>query len=145
MSEVCRWIEAAVIGLDLCPFAESAYRQRRIHTVVSESTQVDDLMLELYQEIQRLRKQSEIETTLLIISRQLKDFTDFNAMLDHADALIKAYQWTGEFQIASFHPHYQFANSQINDRENWSNRAPYPILHILRESSVEQAISHYPG
>ncbi len=101
-------------------------------------------MLELYQEIQRLRKQSEIETTLLIISRQLQDFTDFNAMLDHADALIKAYQWTGEFQIASFHPHYQFANSQIDDRKNWSNRAPYPILHVLRESSLEQAIEHYP-
>lgn len=144
ISEVYRWIEAAVIGLDLCPFAESVYRQRQIHTVVSESEQVDELMFEVHQEIQRLRKQPEIETTLLIITHQLQDFTDFNEMLDHVDALIKAYQWIGEFQIASFHPCYQFANTQIDDRENWSNRSPYPILHILRESSVKQAVSHYP-
>ncbi len=144
ISEVCRWIEAAVIGLDLCPFAESVYRRRKIHTVVSESEQVDDLMFELHQEIQRLRNQPEIETSLLIITCQLQDFTDFNAMLDHVDALIGAYHWAGEFQIASFHPCYQFANTQIDDRENWSNRSPYPILHILRETSVALAISHYP-
>ncbi len=101
-------------------------------------------MLELHQEIQRLTSKPGIETSLLIIPRQLQDFTDFNAMLDQVDALIEGYQWIGEFQIASFHPYYQFANTQINDRENWSNRSPYPILHILRESSVEQAISHYP-
>ena len=144
ISEVYRWIEAAVIGLDLCPFAESVYRRRQIHAVVSDSEQVKDLMFELHREIQRLKKQPEIETSLLIITRQLQDFNDFNAMLDHVDVLINAYQWTGEFQIASFHPSYQFANTQIDDRENWSNRSPYPILHILRETSVAQAISHYP-
>jgi hypothetical protein len=101
-------------------------------------------MLELHQEIVRLTNKPEIETSLLIIPRQLQDFTDFNAMLDQVDALIEGYQWIGEFQIASFHPYYQFANTKINDRENWSNRSPYPILHILREASVEQAISYYP-
>jgi hypothetical protein len=101
-------------------------------------------MFDLHAQLLRLRQHPEIETTLLIIPCQLADFTDFNQMLDQAEALLKAYDWVGEFQLASFHPQYQFAHTQIDDRENWSNRAPYPILHVLRESSLEQAIEHYP-
>jgi hypothetical protein len=79
----------------------------------------------------------------LIIPHQLLDFADFNQMLDQADALIMTNEWSGVFQVASFHPGYQFNNTSIDDRENWSNRSPFPILHILRESSVEQALSGY--
>jgi len=145
IAAVARWIEAAVIGLNLCPFAKSVYEQGQIHYVVSQSEQVDHLMFELHQQVLWLQQHPEIETTLLIIPCQLADFSSFNQMLDQAEALLEAYDWVGEFQLASFHPQYQFANTQIDDRENWSNRAPYPILHVLRESSLEQAIEHYPG
>jgi hypothetical protein len=143
--EVKRWIEKAVIGLNLCPFAKPVYEQGQIHCIVSPSEQVDGLMFDLHAQLLQLRLHPEIETTLLIIPCQLADFTDFNQMLDQADALLEAYDWVGEFQLASFHPQYQFAHTQIDDRENWSNRAPYPILHLLRESSLEQAIKYYPG
>jgi len=145
ISRVHHWIEKAVIGLDLCPFTKSVYRQNKLRCWVSESKQVDALMLDLYQQCQYLIETPEIETTLLIIPHQLQDFADFNQVLDQVDALIAAYQWTGIFQIASFHPDYQFDNTSVNDRENWSNRSPYPILHILRESSVERALAGYPN
>ena len=143
ISRVHHWVEKAVIGLDLCPFARSVYAQNKLRCVVSESEQVDELMLDLYQQCQYLIETPEIDTTLLIIPRQLQEFADFNQMLDQADALITTYEWTGVFQIASFHPGYQFNNTSIDDRENWSNRSPFPILHILRESSVERALSSY--
>lgn len=145
ISRVHHWIEKAVIGLDLCPFTKSVYRQNKLRCWVSESRQVDALMLELYQQCQYLIETPEIETTLLIIPHQLQDFADFNQVLDQVDALMAAYQWTGIFQIASFHPDYQFNNTSVDDRENWSNRSPYPILHILRESSVERALAGYPN
>jgi hypothetical protein len=144
IDEVARWIEKAVIGLNLCPFARSVYEQGQIHYAVSQSEQVDSLMLDLHQEILWLQQHPEFDTSLLIVSRQLSDFSDFNQTLDQAEAMLDAYNWVGEFQLASFHPQYQFANTQVDDRENWSNRSPYPILHVLRESSVEQAIEHYP-
>ncbi len=145
ISRVHHWIEKAVIGLDLCPFTKSVYRQNKLRCWVSNSKQVDALMLELYQQCQYLIETPEIETTLLIIPQQLQEFADFNQMLDQVDALMAAYQWTGIFQIASFHPEYQFNHTSVDDRENWSNRSPYPILHILRESSVERALAGYPN
>lgn len=138
------WIEKAVIGLNLCPFAKPVYTQGRVNFVVSESRNVDALMLDLYQQCQCLIDTPEFETTLLIIPHQLQRFDDFNQTLDLADALIEAYEWVGVFQIASFHPLYQFNNTEIDDRENWTNRSPYPVLHILRESSVTQAMSAHP-
>jgi hypothetical protein len=143
ISRVHYWVEKAVIGLDLCPFAGVVYAQNRLRCVVSESEQVDELMLDLYLQCRYLIETPGIDTTLLIIPHQLQDFADFNQMLDQSDALIAGYEWTGVFQIASFHPGYQFNNTSIDDRENWSNRSPYPILHILRESSVERALSGY--
>ena len=143
ISRVHHWVEKAVIGLDLCPFAGLVYAQNKLRCVVSDSEQVDDLMLDLYRQCQYLIDTPGTDTTLLIIPHQLQDFTDFNQMLDQADALVKTYEWTGVFQIASFHPGYQFNNTSIDDRENWTNRSPFPILHILRESSVERALSGF--
>jgi len=140
---VHHWVEKAVIGLDLCPFARSVYAQNKLRCVVSESEQVDELMLDLYQQCQYLIETPETDTTLLIIPHQLQDFADFNQMLDQSDALITTYEWSGIFQIASFHPGYQFNNTSIDDRENWSNRSPFPILQILRESSVERALCRF--
>jgi hypothetical protein len=145
IASVSRWIEKAVIGLDLCPFAKSVYEKRQIHYKLSQSEQIDSLMFDLHQEILWLQQHPVFDTGLLIIPFQLSDFLDFNQMLDQADALMSAYRWSGDFQLASFHPHYQFADTEFEDRENWSNRSPYPILHVLRENSVERAVSLYPG
>lgn len=145
ISRVKRWIETAVIGLELCPFAKTVYLENKVRYVVSETQTMDSLMQELYQQCQYLIDMPEIETGLLIIPGQLDDFAEFNLILDQVDALIEAYEWTGVFQIASFHPNYQFENTNIDDRENWTNRSPYPILQILRESSVERVVSNYPN
>ena len=141
---VSLWIENVVIGLELCPFARSVYDNQQIRYRVSRSEHVDELMFDLHQEISWLASQPETDTSLLIIPCQMDEFSEFNQMLDQAESLLDAYDWQGVFQLASFHPFYQFADCQPQDRQNWSNRAPYPILHILRESSVEQAIQHFP-
>ena len=143
ITRVRYWIDEAVVGLNLCPFANSVMQQDKVHYVVSKSEMVESLMLELYQQCQHLIATPDIETTLLIIPHQLQKFTDFNQILDQVDALIEAFSWIGVFQIASFHPGYQFSGTSPGDRENWSNRSPFPILHILRESSVTRAVSRY--
>ena len=143
LSRVRYWVEEAVIGLNLCPFAKSVYQQNKIRYVVSESVVADELMHELYQQCQYLIETPEIETTLLIIPNQLQEFAGFNQILDQVDVLVEGCEWVGVFQIASFHPNYQFANTRPEDRENWSNRSPFPILHILRESTLESALSRY--
>ena len=145
LAGVSNWIEKAVIGLELCPFARTVYEKRQIHYKISHSKQINDLMFDLHQEILWLQQHPEFDTGLLIIPFQLRKFSDFNQMLDQADALVSAYHWTGDFQLASFHPQYHFADTGFDDRENWSNRSPYPILHVLREISVERAVSLYPG
>ncbi|MFV2032365.1 MAG: DUF1415 domain-containing protein [Gammaproteobacteria bacterium] len=145
IQRVAHWIEYAVIGLDLCPFAEPAFNRQKINVVISETRDTDALMFELYREIVRLEDNPGIETTLLIIPLQLADFGDYNDSLDQVDALLEANAWTGKFQVASFHPHYRFEGTQSDDRENWSNRSPYPIYHILRESSIALAVERHPA
>ena len=100
-------------------------------------------MAELYEEIGFMQRSLAIETTLLIIPLQLSEFEDYNDSLDLVDALLESNGWDGQFQIASFHPHYRFTGTQPGDRENWSNRSPYPIYQILRESSITSAIEQY--
>lgn len=136
------WIERAVIGLNLCPFARAPYLAQRVRYRVSEALDTEMLLDDLCAELQSLRAAdaAECETTLLIIPRVLADFLDFNDFLDQADAAIKVLGMEGEIQVASFHPDYQFAGSAADDIENFSNRSPWPILHLLRESSIEKAI-----
>lgn len=141
---VC-WVESAVIGLNLCPFAESVFMRQGIKYVVSESRDTGALLADLSAEIICLQENTEIETTLLIIPSVLLDFEDYNNSLDLVDALLDTQAWTGEFQIASFHPQYRYEGTHSDDRENWSNRSPYPIYHILRESSVALAIENHPA
>ncbi len=145
IGRVVHWIESAVIGLNLCPFAESVFKQRRINYTISESRDIEALMFELYEEVDRLQESDDFDTTLLIIPSQLLEFEDYNESLNRVDALLEANAWTGEFQIASFHPYYRFQDTQYDARENWSNRSPYPIYQILRESSVTSATKNYPG
>ena len=140
------WVEKAVIGLGLCPFAGPVQRAGGIRYVVSEARTTDALVAELTRELHALRdvSQAECETTLLIVPWILGDFLAYNEFLDVADATVDSLDLDGEIQIASFHPNYQFADAGIDDIENYTNRSPYPILHLLRESSVSLAVDSLP-
>lgn len=140
------WVEKMVIGLNLCPFARRPFEGGQVRYVVSETQDTQQLLKELEQELRLLQQSDpkEIETTLLIHPRVLNDFYDYNNFLDEVDWLIKHLQMQGEFQVASLHPDYQFAGTQSTDVENYTNRAPYPSLHLLREELLEQAIAAHP-
>lgn len=140
------WIEQAVIGLDLCPFAKVAYDKNQIRYVVSTAETAEALLADLICELHALvaADADDVETTLLIHPGVLADFLDYNDFLDHADATIVASGLDGEIQIASFHPRYQFAGSAPDDIENYTNRSPYPMLHLLRESSIERGLAAFP-
>jgi uncharacterized protein len=141
-----RWLERAVIGLNLCPFAKAVYAKEQVRFVLSAAKTPDVLLEELGEELLRLRDTpaEQIDTTLLVHPWVLGDFLDYNDFLDQADALVEALELDGVLQVASFHPHYQFAGSAPDDVENFTNRAPYPILHLLREDSVARAVAAFP-
>ncbi len=141
---VRKWLENVVIGLNLCPFAKKELIKDRIRFEVCDSSDEEALLLKLNQELEYIFANENVETSLLILPKVLQGFEDYNQFLDIADALIQQMDFEGEFQIASFHPDYQFADTEFADVENYTNRAPYPILHILREASLEHAIDAYP-
>ncbi|MEO7325949.1 MAG: DUF1415 domain-containing protein [Dokdonella sp.] len=138
-----RWIERAVIGLNLCPFARAPFAQERVRFRVSHASDTTTLLADLRDELLTLRAADPdaCETTLLIHPGVLGDFLDFNDFLDEADALLEELELDGEVQVASFHPDYQFADAQPDAVENCTNRSPYPTLHLLRESSIDQAVA----
>lgn len=140
------WLVRAVIGLNLCPFAKGVQAKDQIRYVVSEARDVEGMLAALETELRTLVEADaeRIDTTLLIFPRAFADFLEFNDALFFAERLLEQMRLTGELQIASFHPHYQFADTQPEDIENYTNRAPYPILHLLREASVERATQAFP-
>ena len=141
-----RWLQRAVIGLNLCPFAKAVHVKDRIRYVLSEATTPEQLLEELAAELAWLNDTDPavVDTTLLIHPRVLTDFHDYNDFLDQADAAIDALGLEGEIQVASFHPDYQFAGTDFDDVGNCTNRSPYPMLHLLREASVERAVAAFP-
>ncbi|PHV09992.1 DUF1415 domain-containing protein [Chitinimonas sp. BJB300] len=140
------WLEKAVIGLNLCPFAKAVYIKDQIRFVVSEANNLDRLLDDLDRELLLLSAAdpNEIDTTLLIHPKVLNDFLDFNDFLDVADGVVAEHELEGVLQVASFHPDYQFADTEPEDISNYTNRAPYPILHLLREESLDRAVAAFP-
>lgn len=140
------WLEKAVIGLNLCPFAKSVYVKNQVRYAVSDAREVETLYHELAAELLRLNESDpdEIDTTLLVHPWVLTDFMDYNDFLHVADAAVEALDLGGEIQIASFHPHYQFADAAPDDISNFTNRSPFPTLHLLRESSIARAVAAFP-
>jgi uncharacterized protein len=140
------WLEKAVIGLNLCPFAKAVHVKKQIRWVCSAAQTNEALLRDLQAELQTLvaADPQAIDTTVLVHPQVLHDFLDFNDFLDLADALLQDLQLDGTVQIASFHPRYQFAGTAADDISNCSNRAPFPTLHLLREDSVTRAVAAYP-
>lgn len=132
--------------MNLCPFAKSVYVKQQVNFVVSEAFDVEALAFDLTRQLEFLSKADPelIDTILLIHPEVLNDFLDYNDFLGLADQILEQGGWGGEIQIASFHPEYQFSGTRKNAVENYTNRSPYPMLHLLRESSIERAVIAFP-
>ena len=139
---VRHWLESVVIELNLCPFAKRELINDRVRFAKTDARTDVQLLQALEAELEHLSATPAVETTLLIHRHVLEDFADYNQFLGLADGLLEQMDLLGVFQIASFHPDYQFADTQADDAENYTNRSPYPLLHILREDSLARAIKH---
>lgn len=140
------WLERAVIGLNLCPFAKSVHVNQRVRYFVSDAQYTDELLQDLTSELHALRDADPdvCETTLLIHPGVLTEFIEYSHFLRTAEAAVSKQGLADEFQIASFHPEYQFGDAGLDDIENYTNRSPYPTLHLLRESSITRAVNAFP-
>lgn len=139
------WVESIVVGLNLCPFASKALLTNRIRFTVTGAISEEQLLDELQVELGLLDHDPSIETTLLIHPGVLQEFDRYNQFLESADRLLEILQLEGVYQIASFHPDYRFAGTDTNDLGNYTNRSPYPLLHLLREESVARALAGFTG
>lgn len=140
------WLEKAVIGLNLCPFAKAVQVKQQIRYVVSAARNAEDLLQDLVRELEHLAEANpeKLETTLLIHPNVMQDFLDYNDFLDVADGALQELDLDGILQIASFHPDFQFADTEADDISNFTNRSPYPTLHLLREESIDKAVEAFP-
>ncbi|ABI85962.1 protein of unknown function DUF1415 [Burkholderia ambifaria AMMD] len=140
------WLARAVIGLNLCPFAKSVYVKEQVRYAISEATTLEDALADLETELRALEAADpqQVDTTLVIYPRAFADFVDYNDALFFAERLVQQLRLDGVLQIASFHPEYRFEGSEADDIENYTNRAPYPILHLLREDSIARAVDAFP-
>jgi hypothetical protein len=142
-----RWVQRAVIGLNLCPFAKSVVVKGQVRYVVSHASRTKPLLIDLKRELLALADADPavLDTTLLVAPHGFADFLEFNDMLDRADKLLVELELDGVLQIASLHPQYQFADTEADDITNFTNRAPYPTLHLLQEDSVDRAVAAFPN
>lgn len=138
------WLRNFVIAHQLCPFAERELNAQRIRFTLTTTQEPEELLQYLADELDLLTDDASIATTLLVHPYVLEDFGEYNDFLDLADALLHATNLEGIFQVASFHPHYQFADCPMDDAANFTNRSPYPLLHLLREDDVARAIASHP-
>ena len=140
------WLERAVIGLNLCPFAKSVFVKKQIRYALTAANTADELLAELECELNLLANTdpTQLDTTLLIHPQAMTDFLDYHFFLAEVDALLRNLDYEGVFQIASLHPQYEFAGSDPDDIANFTNRSPYPTLHLLRESSIDRAVAAFP-
>ena len=145
LTAVKYWLEHTVIDFNLCPFAKREFINNRIRFSVSHATTTQQLLQSLQTELIYLEQNPDTATTLIIHPHVLQHFEDYNDFLDDVDALLMEQGYEGHYQIASFHPHYQFAGTQAEDAENYTNRSPFPLLHLLREQSLEKALASYPN
>ena len=140
------WLQRAVIGLNLCPFAKAVHVRHQIHWALSQATTLAGVLSDLQIELNALvqSEPEQLDTTLLVAPEAMHDFPEMLDLLDQADRMLRRMGLEGILQIASFHPRYQFAGTGPDDIENFTNRAPYPVLHLLRENSVDRAVAAFP-
>lgn len=144
--DTVQWLERAVIGLNLCPFAKAVHVKGQVHYAVCMSSDAADVLQMLQDEIQALwaLDANVRDTTLLIAPYALPYFLDFHALTQQAERLVRKMKLEGQIQVASFHPRFEFTGAEADDISNYTNRAPYPTLHILREASIDRAVEAFP-
>jgi hypothetical protein len=147
LAHIDHWLSQVVIGLNLCPFASVPHKAGRVRKVVCDSADEACVAQALVEELHLLQASStsELETTLLVTPHCFTNFLDYNEFLGLVDDLIEQLGWQGVFQVASFHPDYQFAGTHKEDDGNLTNCAPYPLFHLLREESLSRAVNGYPA
>ena len=138
------WVRSVIVGLNFCPFAKRELERQSIHYQVSDNADLEACLHELIDECQRLDKHPEIETTLLIFAKGHHAFDDYLHLVELANALLIQQGYEGKYQLASFHPDYCFEGENETDAANYTNRSPYPMLHLIREASLEKALDNYP-
>ncbi|MFH2140180.1 MAG: DUF1415 domain-containing protein [Pseudomonadota bacterium] len=146
IADTTLWLEKAVIGLNLCPFAKAVHVKKQIRYFVSAAQTPDELLVDVLRELELLAEtpRDKIDTTLLIHPQVLTDFLDYNDFLAVVDAALEEVDLAGELQVASMHPDYQFADTEPDDITNYTNRSPYPTLHLIREDSIDEAVAAFP-
>jgi len=144
IAPVKKWVESLVVGMNLCPFAKRELANDRVRFTMTEAITEEQLLTALQAELELLINDEAIETTLLIHPEMLQDFYNYNQFLNFVDELLVQMKLEGVIQVASFHPDYQFGGTEPDDAENYTNRSPYPLLHLLRESSIERAATEHP-
>ena len=144
IEQTSNWIKSVVIGCNFCPFAAKAMMRKSIRYVVLPDTTVENTLATLLQEMQHLDRTDDIETTFLIFPNSFTDFTRYLDLVEMADNLVDEAEYEGIYQVASFHPEYCFADVEPDDPANFTNRSVYPMLHVLREDSVSDAVDNYP-
>jgi len=139
-----RWLQSVIIELNFCPFARKEFSNNKIHYTVCRNTPLEQMLHQLADEFQRLDKHAETETTLFILADAFTDFEVFLNLIDFADQLLEDLGYSGIYQLAHFHPQYCFAGESPEDASNYTNRSPFPTLHLLRENSLQYAIEKHP-
>jgi len=144
--DTLRWLERAVIGLNLCPFAKAVYVKQQVHVAVSEAREAGGVLEQLAAEVEGLlaRPPEERDTTLLVVPHALADFLEFADVVARGERLLRKRGLEGVLQLASFHPRFQFAGTEADDIANFTNRSPWPTLHLLREQSIDRAVTAFP-
>ncbi|KAF3983402.1 MAG: DUF1415 domain-containing protein [Methylococcales symbiont of Hymedesmia sp. n. MRB-2018] len=144
ISQTKHWISSFVIDFNICPFAYKSFINNSIYFSVNNCTSVDNCLLNLFSECERLDNSSQIETTFLIFPNLFQQFDSFLDFLFVSEELLMTHNYDGTYQLASFHPHYRFDNEVHNDPASFTNRSPYPMLHLIREASITKALINYP-
>jgi hypothetical protein len=138
------WLSSIIIAHNICPFAKREQERGSIRFCVDEQSDMENCLLNLIQECERLDNDNAIETTLLIYATAFKSFDDYLDFVAVAEDLLIDQDYEGVYQLASFHPDYYFEGAKLDDPENYTNRSPYPMVHLLRETSIDRAVSSYP-
>lgn len=139
-----RWIQDVVVGCNFCPFAAKVVKQHAIHYIVENGSTKQAALQTFIQECNRLYESEDIETTIILFPHAFEKFEDYLDLVDLAESLLKKEGYEGIYQVASFHPNYRFAGTDEEDAANFTNRSVYPMLHLLREESIEKALEKYP-
>ena len=147
VEQTVNWITEFVIGHNLCPFAKKVMIQQQYNCIVNENTDEETLLLAFARELKILEDSDAkmIDTAFFVMPNAFKEFEDYLIFVDMANAVLVDLELEGIFQLATFHPLYQFAGTEMTDAENFTNRSPYPMIHFLREESVENAVANYPN